>query len=656
MPKSCKTGLVFLSLLLIFQYSYLFSEEVSEEIIEPEEEILVLEDITVTGLRVQKRLKDVPVFTEIISSEEIKRSNAVTISDVLENHGLMHTNNAMGDYITIQGMGSNRVLFLVDGRRIPGRVAQRINGATLPIGDVRRIEIVRGAQSALYGSDGIGGVVNIITKPPSEEPGLNIRVTNTMLSAHDNPGLLEDASPFREQTILASGTFPAGPFRNRVTIEGGRGEFYLNDTGSRSILPEYLRGKAGFESGVSIGDIHDLRFGGSLMSMRTDEQTSQQGSLTRQDIHRYEGYFSTDHIAGERTTVRSQVYNHYYGRNRESYSGILEEWTPGEQEYENLLAGEIYGTFDLTEQIMVVAGIEASLNTMKRDYLTLDDEEGTISRDGQALVLQSEWYGMERYSFVLGLRVERDSRYGFAAAPRLAAMYYLIPELRMIGGLGVGYRAPDFNDLYLLNNQVVAMPYAISGNPDLEPEYSFGGNWGLEYTSHSFLLQGNLFYNEMFREIIYQETGIIDGESGKEIIRTENLDRSLRTGTDIEARFQLPFSSFFSAGYSYLFAYNRTESSRMREEPAHTLRCRIGIDNKEQGWYLHLSGLYFSPLDPESEGSGEENRYRLDLNGSKSIGKHLEAVVSVENLTGYIHPTLGPYYGPQLSLGIDASF
>jgi outer membrane receptor protein involved in Fe transport len=81
-------------------------------------------EITVTGTRSEKRLADSPVATEIISAGEIENSSAATLSEALDDYGLMYSSNAMGDYIQLQGLGESRVLYLVDGRRVPGRVAE----------------------------------------------------------------------------------------------------------------------------------------------------------------------------------------------------------------------------------------------------------------------------------------------------------------------------------------------------------------------------------------------------------------------------------------------------------------------------------------------------------------------------------------------------
>ncbi|MDR3192371.1 MAG: TonB-dependent receptor plug domain-containing protein, partial [Treponema sp.] len=213
-----------------------------------------LEEITVTGTRTEKRLKDTPVVTELITREEIENSSAATVTEVLDDYGLMFTSNAMGDYIQMQGMGEGRVLFLVDGRRVTGRIAQRLDGETMPLGNVERIEIVRGPQSALYGSDGIGGVINIITKKPGDKFSLSADLSNSFLLAHDDPDTdykpdpFDDFDPVREQRLNIQLGFPLGPTRNSLSLDGSRGAFYLNESENVSLLPEYYRGKAGLDT------------------------------------------------------------------------------------------------------------------------------------------------------------------------------------------------------------------------------------------------------------------------------------------------------------------------------------------------------------------------------------------------------------------------
>ncbi|MDR2068489.1 MAG: TonB-dependent receptor plug domain-containing protein, partial [Spirochaetaceae bacterium] len=117
---------------------------------EPEYDILYEgEGLTITGTRTEKRLADSPVVTELISEKELAHSGAATLTDILDDYGLVYTGNGMGDYIQMQGMDKARVLLLVNGRRMVGRNSQRFKGETLPLGNIKQIEIVRGPQSAL---------------------------------------------------------------------------------------------------------------------------------------------------------------------------------------------------------------------------------------------------------------------------------------------------------------------------------------------------------------------------------------------------------------------------------------------------------------------------------------------------------------------------
>jgi outer membrane receptor for ferrienterochelin and colicins len=637
-------------------------EEPRSEKEEKEEEVWVLDEVAVTGLRIQRRLKDSPVITEVIDREEIQQTGATDLSDALEAYGLMFTENAMGDYISLRGMGGGRVLFLINGRRVPGRVAQRIQGATLPIGDVERIEIVRGAQSALYGSDGIGGVINVITVKPKNDFSAAVRAAASALPTYrnpdetDNPGFFEAPSLFQEQTLTGNVTFGIGPVSTRITVDGKRSGFYLDEDRERSILPAQLRGKAGAEVDFPLGENSYLNAGGSIFALRTDDQTNSSGGLHRQEVGRYEGYVSSEHFIGGKVSLKTQLYDHYYTRTRNDYSGLTQKWEEPEREAENIVAGELFSTIEFGPRFTMVAGLEASFNTLWREWLVLADAEGVKSRDKEAIVLQGEVHKEDLYSLVFGVRGERDSLFGYMASPRLAGMVYLAPPLRLLAGAGVGYRAPDFNELFLSRN-VDAMPFLVTGNPDLRPEYSIGGDIGAEYVIENLFAHLSVYYSELFDEIQYFETEEIDPVSGKPIIETRNIFRSLRTGVDVEARVGFLKYAFVSGGYGFLYAYDRTEGERIRLEPAHTARLKVGLDIPERGLYFHAAGLYFSPEDPSS-GSEDylEHRYQIDLYGSFEIGKHFLGFVSVENLTGYVNRSLGPYYGPKLTLGIETTF
>ena len=123
--------------------------------------------VVVTGTRTPKLLKDAPIITRVITSEDIKKVNANNVADLLKTElpGIEFT-FAMDQQtsINMQGFGGNSVLFLVDGERLAGETLNNVDYDRLNLDNVERIEIVKGAASALYGSNATGGVINIMTK------------------------------------------------------------------------------------------------------------------------------------------------------------------------------------------------------------------------------------------------------------------------------------------------------------------------------------------------------------------------------------------------------------------------------------------------------------------------------------------------------------
>ena len=423
-----------------------------------------------------------------------------------------------------------------------------------------------------------------------------------------------------------------------------------------SVLPERLRGKVSAETAFALGDTFDMRFGGMVLAMRDEEQTSVQKSLLREDTQRYEAYLESDYYLSDTVSLTTRIYDHYYERERTEYSGLLDVWENPEYENENLLSTDCFATIDINEGLLVSCGAEASLNTMEREWLVLEDLDKEASRWRGALVLQGEWYKEEVYSLVAGVRSEADTEYGFIAAPRLAGMYHISPEIRLLSGVGLGYRAPDFNELYLYRRGSPSHP-VISGNPDLKPEYSLGGNLGAEYTTERYFIHANIYYTELYQEIINTETGDTDPENGNDIYTCGNLNRSLRAGADLEGKITLPLKTFVSSGYSYLFAYDRSNSEELREEPQHTIRIKTGIDLVDQQFHFDVSENFMSAIDPEDDDKDyQEHRYQIDLYSSWGVTKNYMLFLSLENVTGYINESLGPYYGQKLTLGMEASF
>jgi outer membrane receptor for ferrienterochelin and colicins len=577
----------------------------------------------------------------------------------------------MGDYIQLQGLGDSRVLYLIDGRRVAGRVAGRLNGDTLPLDSVERIEIVRGPQSALYGSDGIGGVVNIITKKPKDTFSLTAGVSNSFILAYDDPatdkepGPFDNVDPFLEQKLSASLGLPIGPTRNSLSLNFSRAGLYLDEGERSSVLPRSLRGQGSLETALNPTDLSDLRLGGSFMFYQSDEQTNVAGSLARSDYIRAEGFADFDIFPRPELMLTFRLYDNYYQRDRSAYAASTDAWADTNQfENENTAAFEAAGTWAGFDQWLLSSGFEVSYHSMSKFNLT----EKINGIDREAVFVQAERFKDKVYSVLGGFRIERNSQYGFSAAPKVSAMYHLPAPgggpsgFRVLASAGVGYRAPNFSDLYLRKDDP---PHPlILGNPDLRPEYAVNAGVGLEYAHRRGSATINGYYTELFDEISPIKTERV--ERGMIVWDTGNIARSLRTGFDTEGKLSFLTYLYASAGYSYLYAYDRTAGTELHPQPQHTVKFKLGLDTGKGGngdsgtgakklrFTVWAGGRFFSAV--ETIQSSGDNRLVLDAYAAVFIGTHFKVYASADNLTGTIDRFFGPSTPQTFSLGLNYTY
>jgi outer membrane receptor for ferrienterochelin and colicins len=223
-------------------------------------------------------------------------------------------------------------------------------------------------------------------------------------------------------------------------------------------------------------------------------------------------------------------------------------------------------------------------------------------------------------------------------------MLHLGGGFRVFAGGGLGYRAPDFSDLYLERDDEGGSATPVRGNANLEPEYSLGFNAGLEYSRGIGFFQLNAYYSELFNEI------------GREYIAagnyydTKNISRSLRAGVDTEGKITFFDYVFVSAGYSWLFAWDRSTEAELFPQPNHTARLKAGLDLAGPGIYTWFQGRYFSKFrDPTRLES--KRRFLLDFYFSVKLGDHFKVHFGIDNILGTMD-RIGPETAQTFSVGL----
>ena len=140
---------------------FLFAQKPSVQ----EQQADSLKEVLITATRTERQLSSLPIPAQIITKESITKSGALRLSDILsEQTGLITVPDfGGGEGIQMQGLDAQYVLILIDGVPLVGRSAGTLDLNRISVGNIKQIEVVKGASSSLYGSDALGGVINIIT-------------------------------------------------------------------------------------------------------------------------------------------------------------------------------------------------------------------------------------------------------------------------------------------------------------------------------------------------------------------------------------------------------------------------------------------------------------------------------------------------------------
>jgi outer membrane receptor for ferrienterochelin and colicins len=505
----------------------------------------------------------------------------------------------------------------------------------------------------------MGGVINIITKRPPDRATFSASVTNRFLLPHNNPDT--DASPqasfdpVREQNLNAVVGFPIGRSRNSIDAEFSRGAFHYNEGVTASILPRYMRGRIGFDSIMPLTDRAELSFGGSFLLLRSDEQTSAFGNLNRRDYMRADGHVEVEWFLTDDAMLNFRLYNNYYQRDFDNYDAFSGQWVRGNRfENDNITALEVMGSWLFRPNLIFTSGIEGSFAFMDKHNLAHD----FVTMNRQALFFQAERFVSGSYAAVAGVRVERNSYFGFAALPRVSGMMHLGRGFRAFVGAGMGFRAPDFTDMYMLMD-APGHPLVL-GNPDLQPEYSLGYNVGLEWTGERGFFHANIFHQELWNEMSYVSAfGRPDYIPGRDHNVRMNIHRSARFGIDTEGRINLPLYTFVSVGYGWLFHWNRYEGTRHFVQPTHTLRTRLGFSLPTPRIDAHLQARWFSSFTTGTVNTtnriNQDSRFILDFFFAYQINDHFRINFGIDNITGELHPH-GPATRQTFSVGIGFAY
>ena len=622
-----------------------------------------LDPIVVTASHTPKALKDAPVVTRLITRHDIKITDATNIQDMLTQEipglefGFAMTQETS---LNMSGFGGNAVLFLVDGERMAGETMDNVDYNRMNLDNVGRIEIVKGASSALYGSNAVGGVVNIISRENLEPWTANANTRyNTFghewrngASFSFNTEKWNSQTSF-QHTMIDPIDLPKPYSSEEIAIELMKkmqglpyDERVLNDDSNLSRLygqKTYnvkerltwrptdqltLIGRGSYFFRTSERDTYDYHFNAYSAGLKGryawnhDRHLELSYAFDQYDKANFkpDGTRTHDHDYSNQQHVVHALYSHSLGKN-------------------NLILGADYLHDNLTTYQFIDNASHAQSNI-----------------DGYA---QFDWNITERLNVVGSMRYDYFSASSEKAFTGRLAVVYKFPWMTFRANYASGFRAPTLKEMYM-HFDMGNMGYWIIGNPELEPEKSNNFNIAIERQKrirNSGILNGVYNFTLMgYCNIFDKRITTIDYTyEGKESALYWNEDGVNVWGVDISMGHYFDWGLTLKLNYSWMHETGNVWFSQFNQPRNHSMTWRIGYAHRFSRNYAldaALSGR--SQGKPQSGRADVDQGYtiwKLMLQHHLLRGVHLNT--AVDNLFNFKPKAY--YYTSPLTVGTSFS-
>jgi outer membrane receptor for ferrienterochelin and colicins len=622
----------------------------------------LVEAVTVvSGSRQEELRESLNTKVDVISRARIRDTGDESVGEVLrELPGVVTRRGTQGAGAAgeqIQGIDSRQVLVLFDGQPIIGaRGIKRgvLNLDRQSINTLERIEVVKGASSALYGSDAIGGVINQISRDALAPVETSLTVSGGSLSRFDVRG---DAGFARDRfSLLVSGErHKQNPFDLTPTSFDTTGAgFHREDAFAKLSyklkpglnLGAWARSYWGRERGRALGEEGNLE------------------SSTNEDSQSFN--LAADWQINKRAAAQIRG---YLARWDEISNSLLfptkTPITPG-----NLF--ERYGKVDgsvsylLGERQFIQAGGEWATSRYRGFNRLADD--GGHSADTTSFWAQDRLSLANRVTLTAGLRFDNHSIFGSALSPKAGLNFRLTEYWRIRASYGRGFRAPDLGQLFyrFLNPTNF---YQVIGNPNLDPEYANSIQIGSEFTARNRRARFavNIFRNDVANLIDSVSLGFIVSPQqlqaiaaqegidltlfrptlGRLLFYYKNIAQALTQGIELDGDLSLTRGFTFGGAYTYLYARDREARVPLLNRSKHQGNIRLAWEsNARIGLRANLRGTFYSKwintlataTAPDVVAPG----FALwDVYAAKRIYRGFEAFGAVDNFTNSRDPNSG---------------
>jgi len=569
-----------------------------------------LKDIVVTGTRTPHALKDVPVETVLINREDIEKTNAQNAMDILKNIPGIDTSvhdDVFGTYTwraKMRGLNfdAGYGLILIDGQRAmgcgqSGGMGEYGTGLNqIPVDMIERIEIVKGPSSALYGSDAMAGVINIITKKTPKKATGSAGTSYGWYKVKDK-GETKPSDDGHSRNI--SKTYVS--YGDRISDGLGYLLHYNHDS-AEDIRDDPIKSYRHSFMGkldADLSDSVDLYLKCELsdyekMDSRQEDSNRIAAGIdfrpTDDDFISFKGYtYTWDFTHGYRGNTHGYKYGDVgYNQAEIQYTRYLSDWNA------LTLGGEVQtqGIDYVIHNYDKSTGNETGMVTVNEDVKT------------SSLYVQDEITLFEDFTIVAGLRYDDHSTFGSEVNPKLSLMYKLFEDTTFRASGGRAFKSPTLRQLYY-DIPYRHGDYYCKSNPDLKPETAVGYSASVEQWLFNQQVMFNLGYfrTDVKDMVIREDTGTT--YDSLELKEYKNVEEAWTQGVEFMCRTY--FAEEFSASLSYTYtdSENKETGKELTYTPKHVLSFLPAYELEKYGLGTSATISYIGKQYTNSDNTDE---------------------------------------------------
>ena len=619
----------------------LYGQQEKKKVDKKETEI---KEVIVTATKTKKNLKNVPITVQVITSEDIKKSQSTDFKTFLENEfsGINFTYNGGSPNINMMGFGGKYVLFLMNGERMAGETFDNIDYDRIDIDNIERIEIIKGASSSLYGSNAIGGVINIITKDSKSPLDINAgylydssrdHKLNLSVGTKQKWGNLSISSFYkmREPYIIKDRISTSGVY-NELNVAGFTNyginpklTFNLSPKINLSLTPGYYFSER--NPGTPASKIVREQYYNYNLGLKTNIKfNDNQNLIVSGTFDRYDKYDYFRKIKEKEKKYENEV------------------WRISSQYNQNLF-----------KKHTLVAGGEVLSEKLLSFMFKNESTGGRENAQTYSAFTQQDWVINPAVTIVTGARMDYHSIFKQYFTFHLSGMYRFDETMTIRAGYSGGFRSPTLKELYTNWFHPWGGGFQLMGNKNLRPETSDNFNISIDFNFKKL----NLTFITQYSKI--KDKINLRGNIGDTLRHVNFHGNTDVLSSEVSAIYKLNKNFHFKGSYSYYDIGKRRSENR-----PHTLTFKAEYIPSAKYYIpsIIISGKYLSRTKIYDDDSSSFVSYapysiwRLQLASKLPLGFTLTG--GINNIFGYTADKVGFYssvdIGRTFYLGLKWNF